>query len=238
MAFVPGRRRNKHTAHSKDASCCHGQTVDNLEWLDESNADPCFTQCENEYSIPTVTGRKRKGFESNSNHDMLISPSQTVDERKYNRSVPNLLFLREIGVSGQGTHTRHCLFAGGRGLSTMSSLLRKPSPAPHMNSRNDPTLENSWIDYSPPIYKMQYFSNGSDSDCLQKQVWRKKQIIPFSKLKTPLLDAILGIDRSGGYLIGLGGRDWLRSRDASDNILHHTLMLKFYGELLSLRCGL
>ena len=238
MAFVPGRRHKKLTTQSKDAaSCYHGQTVDNLEWLDESNAgEACLTQCKSLYSIPTDIGRKRKAFESDRNHDMLISPPRTIDERKFNVSMPNLLFLREIGLTGHGTHTRHYLFGGES--STKSSLLRKPSPAPRMNSRHDPTSDNSdsqWIDYSPPIYRMQYFSNSSSaSACLHKQVWRKKEIIPFSKLKTPLMDAILAIDRSGGYLIGIGGHDLLRRRDESDDTSHPKLMLKFYGELLCL----
>ena len=49
-----------------------------------------------------------------------------------------------------------------------------------------------------------------------------------------MMDAILAIDRTGSYLIGIGGEDLARRRDFSTNKYNPKLLLKFYGEKVSL----
>jgi hypothetical protein len=69
------------------------------------------------------------------------------------------------------------------------------------------------------------------------QTWRPytRRSIPFSKLCTPYSDAILALDRWGGYLIGVGsgsggcGGCGGRIDNGEDSMTHPYLSIKFYG---------
>lgn len=79
---------------------------------------------------------------------------------------------------------------------------------------------------------------------LHRKEWRpytRQQRIPFSKLKTPMRDAILAMDRFGSYLIGIGTNEsgniktnqFLSDVSISQPIVARIprLSLKFYGEI-------
>lgn len=70
------------------------------------------------------------------------------------------------------------------------------------------------------------------------QTWRpytRRRSIPFSKLCTPYSDAILALDRMGGYLIGVGGGGGGSGGsdddddDGEDSMTPPYLSIKFYG---------
>ena len=208
---------------------------DDLEWIDESNEDNvCQIQTDDNRSISIIEGDRKRKFPE------TIDESKRLDEERYITSV-NLLHLREIGAFKQNCHRRlcrqrsMCLLLNRK--SWISLLLRKVSPASSIpyDDDNDSTADNAnsqWADYSPPIYNSQYF-NGTTTHSsvpLNRQMWRKKQIIPFSKLKTPMMDAILAIDRTGGYLIGIGGESLARREHSHKHDCSAKLLLKFYGE--------
>jgi len=65
-----------------------------------------------------------------------------------------------------------------------------------------------------------------------KQTWKQytKQSIPFSKLQTPITDAILALSRYGSYMIGVGGVP--QGITITSHPIYKTcphLILKFYG---------
>ena len=65
-----------------------------------------------------------------------------------------------------------------------------------------------------------------------KQTWKQytKQQIPFSKLQTPITDAILSLSRFGSYLIGVGSVP--QGIDVTSHPIYKTcprLIIKFYG---------
>jgi hypothetical protein len=238
MAFIPARRRKKHAKSREAVAGDHrveSESVDDLEWLDESNQNNNAFSTHRENS----SDRKRKCGDS--------SDASSLSEKaasRCNQSRPSLLYLREIGGFGRtipysSVTGKHVI--GRLSRNTWKSLLlRKRSPYPSNRIEDDTTsdsdnnLDSRWMDYSPPIYNIQYFHNSNDSKAsLHRQTWRKKQVIPFSKLKTPVMDAILGINKSGGYLIGVGGADLNARRDKPRGVCVPKLMLKFYGEQCS-----
>jgi hypothetical protein len=232
MSFVPGRRRKKSKAR-RDEGIAADNNVEELEWPGDTKINDVTINC---------SGRKRKCNETNDSRylNTCLPEAAAADANKANKSIFNLLHLREIGVFGHRTQHKLTIekyFIGKSGFISWASLvLCKPSPPPSNCSENDSTADDSdshqWTDYSPPIYNIQYFRNSTDSSaCIHKQIWRKKQIIPFSKLKTPIMDAILAIDRSGGYLIGLGGEILTRGGNDLRDKSRPKLLLKFFGEI-------
>ena len=235
MTFVPGRRRKKHAFASR--SILDVNASDDLEWIDESKEDNIRQiRTRGHRSISINEGdRKRKYTETVDNYESKLSKDEI-----YIASV-TLLHLREIGACEQNNYRRSskqrnlCVVSNRK--SWMSLLLRKPSPGPSINDNgNDSSVEiasSQWVDHSPPIYNSQYFNNSmnNSSVSLNKKVWRKRQTIPFSKLKTPMMDAILAIDRAGSYLIGIGGERSAKEEATCINGSSAKLLLKFYGEM-------
>lgn len=218
-----GRRRKKQAIGSKSSTKDFG-------WL-EGKEDAFLTRCSNsEGSNKSIrgSGRKRKCPVTNDNPNHLNSNQCETVERKPSNALPYLLHLREIGVErAHRPIATRILFRETNNTSWKSVLLRKPAQISSYSSDQD-AKENEWVDYSPPIYN----SQGNYKSTLHKQVWRKKRVIPFSKLKTPVSDAILGIDRSGEFLIGIGSSDSSSSDDLR-NDCNVKLLLKFYGEIPS-----
>ena len=241
MSFTPGRRRKKvPKMQLKDAKACdYTKNLDRFDWHEDSSyIDASLTQDESNKPIHTfVSNRKRKSHKTIAEGNILSSFSlaETADESRHDKSTTlmKVLHLREIGTFGP--ITRH---SSANRISWKEMILCKPSPLPcacHINGPTEGDKYSQWTDYSPPIYNIQYFKNNITSmSYLKKKVWRKKHVIPFSKLRTPMMDAILAIDRTGSYLIGIGGEDLARRRDVSTNKYNPKLLLKFYGEKVSL----
>ena len=87
---------------------------------------------------------------------------------------------------------------------------------------------------------------------LRRTQWRpytrQTSSMPFSKLKTPVTDAILALDRWGGYLIGIGGDSGIAGGAGSDGggincskyrsgeSCRPFLSIRFYGEFSHFIC--
>ena len=173
------------------------------------------------------------------------------------RSLPILLHLREIGLSSSNRccipHENH-----GRQVPWKQRMLQQPisqstsNKGEQVHTNGSVTTsgdqryiarhefpfpissDSQWnaLQYASPTYN----DNNAESldfdiQLLHKQTWRtytQQQKIPFSKLKTPISDAILALDRFGGYLIGIGGGGSNSSHDDRGGNCAH-LMIKFYG---------
>lgn len=245
MVFVPGRRRKKQATSRRDNS--NHVELDDLEWVDGSDENDAVLK-QKSSDVPSFAvqdgrgvGKKRKCYVEPDKSVSSPSPSSADAHKigfRVNTSIPNLLYLREIGAFGSRAYSYDTTTSGKPIRKTLRSLLLcKPSPSPSAHNENDSTADvrdSRWVDQSPPIYNIQYFHNNTESTTLlRKDIWRKKQIIPFSKLKTPVMDAILGIDRSGGFLIGVGGSDPSIRRDLPASAHVPKLVLKVYGEKYS-----
>jgi len=120
-------------------------------------------------------------------------------------SLPMLLHVREIGQSFHRPGRRFT-------TSWKSQILYQSISVPNNHER-----------YSNPLLT----ANQSN-----KQTWKPntKQSIPFSKLQTPITDAILALSRFGSYLIGVGSIP--QGVNVTSHPIYKTcphLILKFYG---------
>jgi hypothetical protein len=256
-----GRRHKKHAnspwnlrdgGSVRDRFSANDYVDDLGLFHDNDEVDAFLTRRDNEIERldqKNYCNRKRKFHETNNSQNHPIS-TRTEPADKIVIGLQKLLYLREIGVFGQ-TAKHKCIIdklSDGRGCksSWKTLALRRPAPTPSATSFREIHSVRSGCGEAP-IYNIHYFngtqnkhtSANCDTDIstindipLHNLVWRTKQIIPFSKMKTPVSDAILAIDRSGGYLIGVGGEDvHLRKKGVRRDCPHPRLSLKFYGEI-------
>ena len=137
--------------------------------------------------------------------------------------------------------------------ANLDATLRLP-----VHPTSSSTSNSQWyaMQYSSPTYyKTSNNNNNSSSDMMQQHTnnqqqnndiihqshrlaWRPytKQRIQFSKLQTPHSDAILALDRWGGYLIGVGSggisegaSTTPRRSDLDRGMICPHLSIKFYG---------
>ena len=122
-------------------------------------------------------------------------------------SLPMLLHLREIGQSYYNRQGRRST------TSWKSQILQQSISSSKLVPNNHD----------------ERYTNLSLS---KKQTWKQytKQSIPFSKLQTPITDAILSLSRYGSYLIGVGSVP--QNITVTSHPIYKTcphLMMKFYG---------
>jgi hypothetical protein len=69
------------------------------------------------------------------------------------------------------------------------------------------------------------FTKKPEKDTESRRQWRPlaKRSIPFTQLGTPLSDAVLAVERTGSYVLSLGGKD-------SNSNVPLALALRFYGK--------
>ena len=165
-------------------------------------------------------------------------------------------------ISAASNSRREKLDVDGSKYANLEATLRLPV---HIQSS---TFNSQWyaMQYSSPTYYKTSNNNNNNngsSDIMQQYTnnqqqnkdiipqshrlaWRPytQQRIPFSKLQTPHSDAILALDRWGGYLIGVGSgvisegidrdnvRGSLSSRKLVKGVVCPHLSIKFYGMLM------
>lgn len=157
--------------------------------------------------------------------NVRVSPSTTsllAGERAGKRStdpnaLPVLLYQREIGASWN------------------SSLRRRfqISPCTNIVTWNDRVLKRQAPQCLDPNRK-------DASEVGWRWNWRPYAVhsVPFSQLGTPMTDAILALDRTGSYMMSLGGGRAYSSIDNQERgdqhylptqVCHPVLALRFYG---------
>jgi len=163
--------------------------------------------------------RSRRVYGGTKDYDDLDWSEDNVDtkDRKKkegapsNTSLPMLLHLREIGQS-------YYYRPGRRSTSWKSQVLQQSISS---SSKAVPNIHDE-------RYNLLLLTASQS----KKQTWKQytKQQIPFSKLQTPITDAILALSRFGSYLIGVGGVP--QGIDVTSHPIYKTcphLIMKFYG---------
>lgn len=204
---------------------------------------------------PTTRKRQKKRAYGGGCSDASTEKATNIKAKGNSRAVPILLHLREIRGQSQQ-------FLDKNGRSSWETLmLQQTGPTPSKEAGGDSSssrghhstlgrlrvpvnpiaaaTSSQWnaIQYSSPTYHV----NTDENIKWHRNFWRPytRQSIPFSKLKTPHSDAILAVDRWGGYLIGIGGGD-VEDMGQSKRGMHPHLLIKFYGKNMpvgGIRCS-
>ena len=175
-------------------------------------------------------------------------------------SLPNLLFIREVGLSSHlGRHRKRTPFVenvdsldfNGNNASWTTLLLHRPAHCRKQNGKAnqrgdsrsiaDSNLESNGNDNNDLFnYKDPYVKDELGIICRRK-AWRPYtlQTIQFSKLQTPHSVAILAADQWGGYSIGVEGKCNYHDGGIEQEVVA-SLVIKFYGTpspARLLKCG-
>ncbi|KAL3815848.1 hypothetical protein ACHAXA_002264 [Cyclostephanos tholiformis] len=164
-----------------------------------------------EYEYPT----SRKLVDTN--EDKM--PTRKAGGGDISRSLPVLLHLREVGYKRRRSRNNISYVNESSASSSQwnSRILKTDVGGDDDDNDDDKDDDDGYSTTAATATSIKGISRA------RSQAWRPygRRMIPFSKLRTPLLDAILAIDRWGGFLIGVGSGD--------DDSRCPYLSIKFYG---------